>query len=422
MPDSDLHTGAPAARWFIMPAEHNSYCVTFCKLQEHEGGPAPKEVCALTEHMIATAEGVASSRAVSRGEAIYLVPSFVTHAECDELMTAAAQYDPSSSLPKQRIPVTKLPAVFGLCDELIRRTNTLLGEQLPHLAQSLFGQTVGLSDMDISFSLHEPAINVYSAGGEFAQHEDNHMITVLVPLAEAEAFSGGGTAFWPNMFNPGGSTSFTTGHSDDSDAQEEDELLHVRETKGDGLILLPTRGTAMLFVGSVTHAGVSVDSGVRMVWVASFNLRPWKPGFSPMPGRLLVGNMRAGASNMAQALEAESPFAMAPTFGPPVDIEDHVYGGLRSDLRVDLASAAAAAASELSGGQRDTDSYEGLLDTLLESRDRIAYRMASLQGSRMISEIDQVVGPAPEECILLSASGLSAAERVTAEEVADHGG
>jgi len=265
--------------------------------------------------------------------------------------------------------------------------------------------------MDIAFSLNEPAVNVYSAGGEFAQHEDNHMITVLVPLAEAEAFEGGGTAFWPNTFNPGQS-------SDDGDAEA--TLLHVRETKGDGLVLLPPRGTAMLFVGSVTHAGVCVVSGVRMVWVASFNLRQWKPGFSPMSGRLLVGNMRVGAGDMAQALMAESDFALAPPFGPQEDMRDHVYGGLRDDLRADLGAAAAASASELSGSQHAVDTYEGVLDTLLNSRDQCCHIMAKLHGSRLISEVDQAVGPAPPpEFFLASASGIAAAELVAAEEAAE---
>ena len=37
-------------------------------------------------------------------------------------------------------------------------------EQLPTLAESLFGQATGLSEMDVKFSLNEPALNVYGAG------------------------------------------------------------------------------------------------------------------------------------------------------------------------------------------------------------------------------------------------------------------
>ena len=36
-------------------------------------------------------------------------------------------------------------------------------------------------------------------------------------------------------------------------------------------ILKPDRGTAMLFGGCVTHAGVPVETGCRVVFVASFN-------------------------------------------------------------------------------------------------------------------------------------------------------
>lgn len=405
----------------MAPAEHSRYDLMFYNLREQEGKPAPTGPCALTEQEHIATEDVASSVAVSRGEAIYVVPSFVKLTECDELMAAAVQHprgiDPSSALPKQRIPVTKLPAVHGLCDKLIRRAHALLEEQLPYLAQSLFGQAAGLSDMDISFSLNEPAVNVYSEGGDFAQHEDNHMITVLVPLAEADAFAGGGTAFWPNTFRPGG-TSFTTGASNDGDAfGEDDDLHHMRETKGDGLVMLPPRGTAMLFVGSVTHAGVCVDSGVRMVWVASFNLRPWKPGFWPTPGRLLVGNLRVGAGTVAHSLTAESHFAIAPPFGQQDDMEAHAYDGLRPDLRMDLAAAATAA--ELGRSGHSADDYEGLLDTLLDSRDRFRNIMADLQGSRLISELDQE--PPPPDPLLIRESAMSAAEQLAAKETADGG-
>ena len=102
-------------------------------------------------------------------------------------------------------------------------------------------------------------------------------------------------------------------------------------------------------------------------------------------------------------------------------MEDHAYRELRSDLREDLAVAAAAAASELSGSHHTTDAYEGLMDTLLDSRDRFRHIMANLQGSRLISEVDQAVGPTPLGCVLSSASGILAAERVAAEESADGG-
>jgi len=64
------------------------------------------------------------------------------------------------------------------------------------------------------------------------------------------------------------------------------------------------------------------------------------------------------------------------------------------------------------------------MDTLLDSRNRFRHIMANLQGSRLISEVDQAVGPAPPEpepepepeCVLSSASGTLPAEQVAAEE------
>mmetsp|Transcript_23618 Transcript_23618/g.26933 ORF Transcript_23618/g.26933 Transcript_23618/m.26933 type:complete len:81 (+) Transcript_23618:548-790(+) len=73
-------------------------------------------------------------------------------------------------------------------------------------------------------------------------------MTILIPLSSNDAFGGGGTAFW--------SQDSRGGHRIDPPS----------------IVMKPERGTAMLFVGHVTHAGLPVDWGERQVFVASFSI------------------------------------------------------------------------------------------------------------------------------------------------------
>ena len=68
---------------------------------------------------------------------------------------------------------------------------------VPDVARSLFGQSSKLEQMRCVFNSYEPTINIYHAGGDFMPHQDNHQLTVLVHLSADGAFTGGGTAFWP---------------------------------------------------------------------------------------------------------------------------------------------------------------------------------------------------------------------------------
>ena len=237
-------------------------------------------------------ESVASSSRVARGHAVYVVPSFLDESECDQLMAAASHHigtDPKS--PKLRLAVTKLADAQALCDALIRRTLALVEDQLPALGQTLFGQSTVLADLDVRFSLNEPAVNVYGATGDFGEHEDGHMLTMLVPLSQASAFEGGGTP--PSgrrththahmhthtcthgcMYIRTGGTAFwpTDADAESFSVAAHDETLHeIRDMDERAKhVMLPSRGTLLLFVGSVTHAGVAVRSGERMVCL-------WRP-------------------------------------------------------------------------------------------------------------------------------------------------
>ena len=329
------------------------------------GTEARQPQCSAAEHEPA-------SDMVARGHGIYMVQSFMQHGECDDLMSAAKEYISRTDLPstpKVRLPIIKLSQAHDLCDHLVRRTLRLMEDQLPSLAMTLFGQAIELSDMDIRFSLNEPAVNVYQNGGSFDQHEDGHMLTILVPLSEPDQFQGGGTAFWPTPANAG---PFSLELHDQN-------LLHVRDTIGEGQVFAPPRGTAMLFAGSVTHAGVHISSGERLVWVASFNLKPWKEGLGPNANRLLVSNTRTTA---AQSLEEAQ--AMSDELASQ---QDFAYGGLRSDLRGDLAAAAAAATSDLDGRPHEAEQFEGLLDTLSRQRQHTRESSWPLEGSRWVQEV-----------------------------------
>lgn len=99
----------------------------------------------------------------------------------------------------------------------------------------------------LEFAFQEPGINVYTAGGKFKSHSDKQALTVLIPLSEDDAFTEGGTGYWI--------------HGQDPD-----------ETPPN-LKLRPPAGTAMLWVGNVTHTGIKINSGERVVLVASFTRR-----------------------------------------------------------------------------------------------------------------------------------------------------
>ena len=120
----------------------------------------------------------------------------------------------------------------------------------PDDAIRIFRQRASLGDMTFAFSGHEPAINVYTSGGEFEPHEDKYMLTVLVPLSPLDGFEGGGTGFWsddaPRVGGPGGEPT---------------------------LVMRPPPGTALMWTGDITHAGLPVTAGTRHVFVCSFDLR-----------------------------------------------------------------------------------------------------------------------------------------------------
>ena len=76
-------------------------------------------------------------------------------------------------------------------------------------------------------------------------------LTVLIPLTSPDVnFNGGGTGFWEGN------------REVDENPQTEPDL-----------ILKPEAGSALIFGGDVTHAGMPVESGYRSVFVVSFSTK-----------------------------------------------------------------------------------------------------------------------------------------------------
>jgi hypothetical protein len=148
----------------------------------------------------------------------------------------------------QRAAKTKTPCaeplpkdVDRLLNKILKRIARRIDVEIPSITKVLFHDRKLATQLDqLHFSSREPAVNAYTAGGEFLVHKDSQALTVLIPLSANSQFTGGGTAFWSRVEEP-------------------------------SIILKPKEGTAMLFGGCVTHAGVPVETGSRVVFVASFS-------------------------------------------------------------------------------------------------------------------------------------------------------
>jgi len=76
-------------------------------------------------------------------------------------------------------------------------------------------------------------------------------LTVLIPLTEpTQDFAGGGTGFWKGN-------------------REQDE----NPSTPPDLTIKPAAGSALIFGGDVTHAGLPVEQGQRAVFVCSFSTK-----------------------------------------------------------------------------------------------------------------------------------------------------
>ena len=167
----------------------------------------------------------------------------------------------------------------AICNELLLRAMELLDAELPALTEDLFDTPLApelrasgelcSSSASLSFTHNEPAVNVYTQGGDFSPHKDLQALTVLVALTGPSAFEGGGTAFW----SAADSSIPIDVLAPPSNANDPGAADAPRDTCAPTLVLTPPAGTALLFGGDLTHAGQPVTSGQRAVFVASFSRR-----------------------------------------------------------------------------------------------------------------------------------------------------
>lgn len=212
------------------------------------------------------------------GETVITLRGIISDKECEYLRRACTKVASSSEGTElEKAGLVRLPTIEAW--ERAKRTETPCADPLPPaidaLAQDILGRVTEMIDIELNvlvetlfvsshennraslaelvrkeelkFSSREPAINVYTAGGEFLAHKDAQALTVLLPLSSPKKdFDGGGTAFW-----------------------SQDSRGHRVEDPS--LVLKPKAGTVLLFGGCVTHAGQSILDGTRVVLVASFS-------------------------------------------------------------------------------------------------------------------------------------------------------
>lgn len=280
----------------------------------------------------AATEPSLAAKSLSVGTSVLIVPNVATDAECDFLVgvcsqaalehagkgvwwngvwfnvtglvrlpsldaaarTAAAEtvFDRTTAGEPPRQTTLVMPsAADAVCEAILLRLLAAVDAELPTIAQLQFGATAPdasplgemagsaspLADMyaadELAFAEREPAINVYAAGGEFAPHKDNQAFTMLVPLSSPEGFEGGGTGFWCESAAQEMSATLLASKEAESSAAASaaDRLEHLSASPT--MVLKPARGTAMLWSGDVLHSGVRLESGSRLVFVASFSSR-----------------------------------------------------------------------------------------------------------------------------------------------------
>mmetsp|Transcript_49075 Transcript_49075/g.59437 ORF Transcript_49075/g.59437 Transcript_49075/m.59437 type:complete len:326 (+) Transcript_49075:53-1030(+) len=228
--------------------------------------------------------------AIARGEVVLSIPDVADVDECDALFDAALDTCDERGIAiggRSRFSVSD-PTAFSnhvvlICEEMLLRVLDYIDERIPSIYETLFKSTdewllwqplnAQLEKLSVPPSRHlnevcrslrelymmgelewsegEPAINVYEAEGHFGAHKDHLALTVLIPLASpSEDFDGGGTGFWVGN-------------------RKVDENPEGPPT----MVLKPPPGTALIFGGDVTHAGMAVEDGCRSVFVCSFSTR-----------------------------------------------------------------------------------------------------------------------------------------------------
>ena len=215
------------------------------------------------------ADGAGASSAVVENRSVICIPDFATVAECEQLVAESIRAEerqlqnPLTSNPtrlrfmvrggklsnNQRAVPLDL-SIQALAEALVRRAVSLVQTELPTLAAAL--DLIACPDnTKMAYSEGEPALNLYyGPGGDFKPHQDMQALTLLLPLStHGLDYEGGGTLFFSHDV----------------------ELSKARSGEAPPIRLLhPPAGAALLWAGTLVHAGAPVTAGRRLVLVASF--------------------------------------------------------------------------------------------------------------------------------------------------------
>lgn len=220
------------------------------------------------------AAAASTAESVAHGHSVLLLKSVASDEECAALRAAASTAAASERSSRGLHGLVREPIEillrgdersFSLCDALLVRQHAMLISHLPSLIAALFGSD-GLSSATcvgngrLVWSPGEPALNVYTPGGCFTPHADEQSLTCLLNLSQRdEHYVGGGTAFWSLADAP------TARDCCEESASGGGDRPPTR-------LLAPPAGTALVFGGTVTHAGQPISAGERSVLVASCSL------------------------------------------------------------------------------------------------------------------------------------------------------
>mmetsp|Transcript_7810 Transcript_7810/g.11942 ORF Transcript_7810/g.11942 Transcript_7810/m.11942 type:complete len:333 (+) Transcript_7810:38-1036(+) len=229
--------------------------------------------------------------AIGQGEVVVCIPDVIDEGGCRALFAAGMEACQKKASPSARgrsrfsvsDPTAFSNEVVMTCEEMLLRVLDYIDENIPSVYETLFKPSEDWASQqplnaqleqptvpppeylaetceslrelymmgELEWSEGEPAINIYETEGYFGAHKDHLALTVLIPLtAPDDDFSGGGTAFWKGN-------------------REVDENPQEPPTT----VLKPPPGSALIFGGDVTHAGMPVESGYRSVFVCSFSTR-----------------------------------------------------------------------------------------------------------------------------------------------------
>lgn len=226
---------------------------------------------------------------IGQGEAVVCIPDVIDEDECRELFTAGMEACRENKTPstrgRSRFSVSDPKAfsneVVMACEEILLRVLDYIDENIPSIYETLFEPSEGWASRqplnseleqptipppeylaetceslrelymmgELEWSEGEPAINIYETEGYFGAHKDHLALTVLIPLTSPEDdFLGGGTAFWKG-----------------------NRMVDENPQEPPTTVLKPPPGSALIFGGDVTHAGMPVEAGYRSVFVCSFS-------------------------------------------------------------------------------------------------------------------------------------------------------